>query len=122
MAELVFEDGFCGTYTIGEQTLAIGYDAIRPYDMTFGALAACLYSTFTELAKEAGITLKRGVVQAEGRKRRTVPSTLEYVKLRVHVEADAERHELKRIFDDALEKCSMAATIRMVAELDASLV
>ena len=52
MAELYYHDGFHGSYQIGNQTLSIGKDAIMPYDMTYGAIASCLYATYLGIAMQ----------------------------------------------------------------------
>ena len=53
MAVIQFENGFHGTYHIGEQTLKIGHELIQPYDMTYGAIASCFYATYLMIAGDA---------------------------------------------------------------------
>ncbi len=121
MAVIHFENGFHGTYQVLDQTLKIGHERIQPYDMTYGAVGSCFYATFLEVAREHGITVASAEVTVEGRKRKTVPSTLEYLKLTLRPESDAEREDLEACMEEALNKCSMAATIRAVAEVEAEL-
>ena len=122
MAVIHFNNGFHGTYQIGNQILEIAHDRIQPYDMTYGAAGACFYSTFLGILREHGLTVDRADVEVEGRKRSTIPSTLEYLKLRLHLEAEDNREVLETCMQEALEKCSMLATIRSVAEIDAEIV
>ena len=44
MAYIEYRNGFNGTYKVGGQTLLIGKEKLMPYDMTYGAIASCLYS------------------------------------------------------------------------------
>ena len=121
MADLLFENGFHGRYTVRGQELLIGYDEIQPYDMTYGAIASCLFSTFLEIARENGVEIRRCAVHVSGTKRSTVPSTVSHLTIRFAPEAEADSSFLERTFQEALEKCSMVATFRHVAEIDARL-
>lgn len=75
MALVQFKDGFKGTYEAGNQTLQVGDGGLVPYDMTYGALSACLYSNFLKHAKAAGADIKGTDVYVDGRKRSGVPAT-----------------------------------------------
>ena len=122
MAVIQFENGFHGTYHIGEQTLKIGHELIQPYDMTYGAIASCFYATYLMIAGERNVPISDAVIRIDGRKRREVPTTLEYVKLRMVPVSTASREQLEDCMREALQKCSMMATIRQVAEVDAAIV
>lgn len=121
MAELLFENGFHGTYCVRGQEFKIGYDAVQPYDMTYGAIASCLFSTFCTVAQERGITPAQAKINITGRRRRTTPSVLEYIRIRLLVQADADSGALRSVLEEALEKCSMVATFRQTAEIDAAM-
>ena len=121
MAVIQFENGFHGTYQVGEQTLKIGHELIQPYDMTYGAVASCFYATFLLVAKERGVSISGAEIRVSGRKRTQVPTTLEYLNLRMIPVSTAGREELEACMQEALQKCSMMATIRQVAEIDAAL-
>ena len=62
------------------------------------------------------------MIRIDGRKRREVPTTLEYVKLRMVPVSTASMEQLEDCMREALQKCSMMATIRQVAEIDAAIV
>ena len=50
MAKLVFNGDFNGTYQVRNQKLVLDKeDGLRPYDLTYGAIAGCLYSTFLNI-------------------------------------------------------------------------
>lgn len=118
MAVIKFKDGFHGTYVVGDQTLLIGHDHIGPYDMTYGALAGCLYATFLGVCKERGLVVKSGDVHVEGRKRETIPMMLEYVKIDAYIESDNDLTALTSAFEEATNRCSMYQTIAQVAKMD----
>ena len=122
MAVIRFENGFHGTYCIQDQTLKIGHEWIQPYDMTFGAVASCFYVTFLGVLNEHGITVRSAEVTVDGRKRTKVPTTLEYLKLTLKPESEASREELEACMNEALGKCSMVATVKAVAQVEAELV
>lgn len=118
MAILKYKDGFNGTYVVGDQTLRIGSDAIKPYDMTYGALASCLYATFLGVSKERGLIIISGDLYVDGTKRSTVPTTLEHVIIEAKIETESEMSEVEKAFDEATKRCSMFQTIAKVAEME----
>ena len=118
MAEINYHDGFHGTYRIGDQTLVIGSEAIMPYDMTYGAIASCLYATFLGIAKTKDIYVKDAHVSINGRKRTTIPMTLEYISIDITVDTEAEEADVKACMDQAIQNCSMVQTFVKVAEID----
>ena len=122
MADIHFENGFNGVYCVQDQVLRIGNEGIQPYDMTFGAVASCFYATFLGVLKEHGVTVRSAEVTVDGRKRTEVPTTLEYLKLTLQPESDASKEELEACIQEALGKCSMVATIKAVAQVEAELV
>ena len=122
MAAIHFENGFHGVYCVRDQVLEIGSEWIQPYDMTFGAVASCFYATFLGVLKEHGVTVRSAEVTVDGRKRTEVPTTLEYLKLTLQPETDASKEELEACMQEALGKCSMVATIKAVAQVEAELV
>ena len=120
MAELYYHDGFHGSYQIGNQTLSIGKDAIMPYDMTYGAIASCLYAAYLGIAKAKDVYVRNAHVSIDGRKRTTVPTTLEYLSIHMVVDTDAEEEAVKACMDQAILNCSMVQTFARVAEIDYS--
>ena len=122
MATIHFENGFHGVYCVQDQVLRIGHEGIQPYDMTFGAVASCFYATFLGVLEEHGITVRSAEVTVDGRKRTEVPTTLEYLKLTLKPETDAPKEELEVCMQEALRRCSMVATIKAVAQVEAELI
>ena len=103
MADIHFENGFNGVYCVQDQVLRIGNEGIQPYDMTFGAVASCFYATFLGVLKEHGVTVRSA-------------------ELTLQPETDASKEELEACMKEALGKCSMVATIKAVAQVEAELV
>ena len=122
MASIHFENGFHGVYCVQDQILRIGHEWIQPYDMTYGAVASCFYATFLGVLNEHGITVRSAEVTVDGRKRKEVPTTLEYLKLTLKPETDAAREDLEACMQETLGRCSMVATIKAVAQVEAELV
>lgn len=120
MALIRFDNGFHGIYKVKGQTLEIGTGGLEPYDMTYGAIGSCLFSTLLKVAEEQGITLSGVEVLIEGRKRQSVPAMVEYLKIRVYAGGDTSE-DLQSCLQEACEKCSMVSTFAKVAEIDAKL-
>ena len=121
MALLKFKNGFNGTYEIGDQTLRIGMDGIKPYDMTFGAMAACMYATFLDQTNARGVKVGEVEVYIDGKKRKEIPTTLEHVDIFMRVQSEAPEEVIKKCMDGAMRDCSMIQTVMKVAVIDYSL-
>jgi uncharacterized OsmC-like protein len=120
MALIQFENGFHGYYEVKGQKIRIGSDGLEPYDLTYGAIGACLYSNLLRVAEERGITLPGAQVCVEGRKRAEIPTVLEYLKIRVFLGGDTSI-EMRECLEEASRTCSMLATFSKVAEIDVNL-
>lgn len=118
MAVIRFENGFVGTYQVGGQTLHISKEAIRPYDMTYGAIAGCLWSNFLNLAKD--MEIRSADVVVNGTKRETTPTTLEHVTILIRIDTNASDEKIQNTLDEAIRVCSMVQTVAMVAKIDYS--
>lgn len=119
MALVKFTDGFNGTYEIGGQTLHIdGEDGIHPYDMTFGAVASCMYATLLDVCENRNIVIRSSDVTVTGEKRTTVPMTLEHVCIRVVTDSDSDLETLQKAMDRTIQACSMVQTVAKVAEIE----
>lgn len=116
---LVFSGGFKGELIAPNGTCRIGIeqDTLAPYDMLFGALASCLYSTFLDVAKKKRIGFDRVEMVVTGEKRDEIPATLKWVNVKAVV-FDAEKElGLEQSFKLATEYCSIYETISKVAEM-----
>lgn len=119
MAFLKFHDGFNGTYEVGGQTINISRDGVKPYDMTYGAVASCMYATFLDHTNERGLKVGDVEIFIDGRKRKEIPTTLEYVEILMRVQGDpADEAALKECMDFAIRDCSMVQTVMKVSDLE----
>ncbi len=117
MAYIEYRNGFNGTYKVGGQTLLIGKEKLMPYDMTYGAIASCLYSNFTKSVGKRGLKVSGTDVVVNGVKRDTVPATVKELTISFNVYTDASYEDILESFNEAIENCSMVQTFKMVAEL-----
>lgn len=116
---LKFSNTFNGTLYAPNGTAQIGVEpeTLAPYDMLFGALAACLYSTFLDVARKKRIDFSHVDLVVSGNKRSQVPMTLEWVHVKAVIH-DAEKElGLIQAFDLATQYCSIYETISKVAEM-----
>ena len=118
MAELKYRDGFHGTYEVGGQTLKIGMDAIRPYDMTYGAVASCMWATYLDVTKKKEVSVQGADVSISGFKRKAIPATLERVVIHVTVYSKEPLEKLQECMDLAIKYCSMVQTVAKVAAIE----
>lgn len=118
-----FEYAFKGVLKAKRGTVDIGIEegTIEPYDMVFGALGSCLYSTFLDIAVKKKIVYEGLNMKISGEKRTEVPTTLETV----HVEVTVINAEKEKGLDQAMrlatEYCSVYQTLAHVAEMTYSL-
>ena len=116
MTQVFFKDGFHGMTEIGGQTLQIAGDRILPYDLTYSAIAACLYSTFLDVLEEMQLHVEQAIVDVNGVKRETVPPTVQNLFIHVQVKSTDELMQLRMILAKAASRCSMVQTFAQVAE------
>ncbi|MBE0450343.1 MAG: OsmC family protein [Clostridia bacterium] len=116
---LVFSNGFNGELIAPNGTCRIGAekDTLAPYDMLFGALASCLYSTFLDVAEKKRINYDRVEMVVTGEKRDEIPATLKWVKVKAVVFNAEKELGLEQSFKLATEYCSIYETISKVAEM-----
>lgn len=116
MTQVFFKDGFHGRTEIGGQTLQIAGDRILPYDLTYSAIAACLYSTFLDVLEEMQLHVEQAIVDVNGVKRETVPPTVQNLFIHVQVKSTDELMQLRMVLAKAASRCSMVQTFAQVAE------
>lgn len=88
-----------------------------PYDMLFGALASCLYYTFSDVIEKKRLIVDEVEIRVTGEKREEVPTTLAWVKIQVDIKSDADVNQLEKSVDLACKYCSIHETIKQVAEI-----
>ncbi len=118
-----FEYEFKGVLKAKRNTVAIGIEegTIEPYDMVFGALGSCLYSTFLDIAVKKKIVYDGVRMKVSGEKRTEVPTTLKTVNVEVVVVNPEKEKGLDQAMKLATEYCSVYQTLSHVAEMSYSL-
>src|SRR6056297_2132887 len=114
-----FESEFLGELIAnkGRATVGVEENTLEPYDMLFGALGSCYYSTFLDVAKKKRIDFDHAEIHIEGVKKDTPPTTLEWVKVRLDVKNSSNNLGLEKAASLAAEYCSVYVTISKVADI-----
>ena len=118
-----FDYAFKGILKAKRGTVDIGIEegTIEPYDMVFGALGSCLYSTFLDIAVKKKIVYEGVRMKVSGEKRTEVPTTLKTVNVEVTVINPEKEKGLDQAMRLATEYCSVYQTLAHVAEMSYSL-
>ena len=112
-----FENGFNGTVHGAGADICVSAGKIEPYDMTFGALASCFYSTFLGFIEKENLHVQKAKITVSGDKRESVPTMLSWVNLDVELTSDEETEKLEHCVKLASETCSMYQMISHVAKM-----
>lgn len=114
-----FTEGFKGELTAKNATVAVGggEGLLAPYDMLLGALATCLYSTFLDVIEKKRITFDKTDIIITGEKRKTIPMTLEWVKVIIEIKNASDKKGVQKAAQLAAKYCSVYETISNVAEM-----
>lgn len=117
--KLMFTNAFEGDMIAPKATIKIGGEEgmVAPYDMLFGALGSCLYSTFLDVMKKKRIGFERLEMVITGEKRTEIPTTLKWVKVEAKIVSPEKENGVEQSFKLATEYCSIYYTISQVAEM-----
>ena len=117
--KLIFTNDFLGELQAPNGNVAIGVNAgtVAPYDMVFGALGSCLYSTFLDVMKKKRIEFERFEMVITGEKRTEIPTVLKWVHIEATVYGPEKEMGVEQAFKLATEYCSVYYTISLVAEM-----
>jgi len=118
--KLEFGNEFEGTLLAGNGTVDIGRQegALGPYDLLLGALGACYYSTFLDIAKKMRLEFERAEIGIRGVKREEVPTTLKTVEILFTVFGAKGDKGFSRAAELAAKYCSVHETVSKVAEIN----
>lgn len=121
--KMIFTNDFLGELQAPNGNVAIGVNAgtVAPYDMVFGALGSCLYSTFLDVMKKKRIEFERFEMVITGEKRTEVPTVLKWVHIEATVFGPEKETGVDQAFKLATEYCSVYYTISQVAEMSYNL-
>jgi len=122
-AHLSFSEGYQGTLSLREGSIAIGVqdDQARPYDLLQGALVACLHSTFLEILTKKRCELKFADYDVSGEKRDEVPTMLQSVHVKVILPAGPHEDAYLKSMELATKYCSVYNTLSQVAKMSYSI-
>ena len=90
---------------------------LAPYDLMLGALGACYYSTFVDIADKMRLGYERAEIRIHGVKREKVPTTLKTVHMEFTIFGAAEQKGFHRASELAAKYCSVHETISKVADI-----
>ncbi len=114
-----FSNGFHGELLLDEGVVRIGRQPqeAAPYDLLYGALASCLYSTFLGILEKKRITIQGAEITIDAEKRSEVPTTLKTVHLTVTVHQAEKEEAVRKSLELATRYCSVYQTISQVAQM-----
>jgi len=114
-----FTNEFKGELITSRGNVKIGSDdgEVYPYDMLFGSLASCLYSTFLDVAKKKHINYDSVEMEVVGEKRTETPTTLKWVNVKIIIKNAEKEEGLVKSAELAAKYCSIYQTIALVAEM-----
>ena len=117
--EIELKNTFSGVMHVPGADVPVGgvQGELLPYDMLFGALATCVYSTFLDIVNKKKISFDRATMSIEGEKRSEVPTTLIWVDTQLVIYGAENEKALEKTFELATKYCSIYQTISSVAEM-----
>lgn len=118
-----FENRFRGELRARNAAVPVGGTSgtLAPYDLMLGALGACWYATFVDIARKMGLAYERLSMDIRGEKRAEVPTTLREVSMDVTVFGAAQEKGFERAAQLASKYCSVHHTIEQVARITQNL-
>lgn len=116
---LSFENTFKGEMEASRGSLRIGQEegAFAPYDLLLGALGACYYHTFVDIAVKMRLEYEGARFTIRGVKREEVPTTLRTVDMVFTIRGAKDQKGFARAAELAAKYCSVHATLEKVAEM-----
>ncbi len=118
-----FKNTFEGELIAKNDTVRIGTEpgSLAPYDMMLGALGACYYHTFQEIAVKMRLDYQGARLDIHGVKREEVPTTLKTVDMVFTIEGAKDEKGFARAAELAGKYCSVHETISKVAQINLDL-
>ena len=117
--DVKFTNEFKGELIAPKGNVLIGSEmgSLAPYDMLYGALASCLYSTFLDVAKKKHIDFDSVDMQVTGEKRTESPTTLKWVNVKMVIKNAQKEEGLLKSAELAAKYCSIYQTLAHVADM-----
>jgi len=88
-----------------------------PYHMFFGALGACFYSTFLDIALKMRLTFDQANIEVSGEKVNPDAKTIEKVLIKLTVKNPSNENRIQRAAELGTQYCSIHRTISAVADI-----
>ncbi len=102
-----------GKVLVGDQP-----NGMQPYNLLFGALASCFYSTFLSIASKKRMSFDSASVEVSGSKKETGDvRTLDNVQMVLTINNPSNEEQLKKSALLGAKFCSIHETISKVAEI-----
>ncbi|MBN2260014.1 MAG: OsmC family protein [Clostridiales bacterium] len=117
--EMNFSNTFEGEMIAPKGTVKIGVEegTIEPYDLLFGSLGSCVYSTFLDIVNKKKAVFDHAEVIVTGEKRKEVPTTLKWCKVEFVIYGSTDEKGLTKAGELAAKYCSIYTTLAHVAEM-----
>jgi putative redox protein len=118
--QVEFKNSFKGVMKAPHGEVAIGVEEgeLRPYNLLFGALASCFYSTFLDIIEKKRLTFDGATIEVSGTKRTEVPTTLDYVMIKFTIKNASDEAKFVKSAELAGKYCSIYQTISKVADIE----
>ncbi|MGD9605312.1 MAG: OsmC family protein [Bacilli bacterium] len=115
-----FRNEFVGTMTAPKGQVLIGSQegGLYPYNLLFGALGSCFYSTFLSIVNKKRLTFDSATVEISGRHIEAQVATLEYVQIKITIRKASDEKQFLRSVELGAKYCSIHETISKVAQIE----
>jgi putative redox protein len=118
--KIEYANEFKGTLKTSHGEVLVGNqeNGMKPYNLLFGALGACFYSTVLGIIVKKRLTFDGAVVEINGSKREEVPTTLDHVTLTITFKNASNEEQFLKSAELGTKYCSVFETISKVAQID----
>lgn len=118
--KLNFDSNYVGELTSPTGSIKLGSqdNGMKPYHLSFGALASCFYATFLSVAGKMRLTFTDVEIEVSGNKRDETPATLDQVTIQMVVYNGSDETKLKKAADLGAQYCSIHETVSKVAKIE----
>jgi len=120
IVKVEFTNEFNGVMTAPKGTILIGKQegGFRPYNLLFGALASCFYSTFLSIVEKKRLNFTGASVEISGVHREAQITTLEHVWIKMIIRGASDEKQFRRCVELGTQYCSIHETISKVATIE----
>lgn len=118
--KIEWNNGFNGRMMAPNGEFAIGDEQgkMLPYNMLFGALGSCFYSTLLDIIEKKRLPLKGTTMTISGTHREGIPHTLDHVVIDLVINASGPEEKYLRSIELSKQYCSVYTTVSKVAEIE----